>query len=153
MLMIRLQRVGRKHDPSFRVVLTDSKNGPKSGKFNEILGFHNPRTKETKLEAEKIKARIASGAQLSDTLHNLLITQKIIEGKKINVLPKKKPIVSEKEGGDEAPAAPTTEPAATEGEAGGAPVEEKKEESAPEETKKEETTEAPVAEEETKKEE
>ena len=38
MLKVRLQRIGRKNDPSFRVVLTDSKNSTKSGKFLEILG-------------------------------------------------------------------------------------------------------------------
>jgi len=95
MLKIRLQRVGRKHDPSFRVVLTDSKNGPKSGKFIEILGTHNPRTDQTVLKGDSIKSWIEKGAGLSETLHNLLIEKKIITGKKINVLPKKKPIISE----------------------------------------------------------
>ena len=37
MLIIRLQRVGRVHEPSFRIVLTDSKFGPKSGKAVEVL--------------------------------------------------------------------------------------------------------------------
>jgi len=46
MLMIRLQRVGRKHEPVFRLVLTDSKNGPKSGKFLEILGSYDTRRKD-----------------------------------------------------------------------------------------------------------
>jgi hypothetical protein len=35
---------------------------------------------------------MAQGAKLSDTLHNLFISKKIIEGKKVNVLPKKTPI-------------------------------------------------------------
>ena len=81
MLMIRLQRVGRTNDPSFRVVVTDSKNGPKSGKFLEIIGSHNPRTDATTIDAERVKHWMAHGAQTSDTLHNLLISQKIIEGK------------------------------------------------------------------------
>lgn len=42
------------------------------------------------------------GAQLSGTVHNLLVSRKIIDGKKINVLPKKKPIAKE---GGEAPVA------------------------------------------------
>ena len=41
MLMIRLQRTGRKHIPSFRVVLTDKRNSTKSGKTLETLGFFN----------------------------------------------------------------------------------------------------------------
>ncbi len=105
--MIRLQRVGRKHEPSFRLVLTDSKNGPKSGKYVEVLGSYDSR-RESKIEqfdVPKIKARIAEGARLSDTVHNLFITKKIITGKKINALPKKTPLVKPAAEG-EAPAAP-----------------------------------------------
>jgi len=89
MLTIRLQRVGRKNEPAFRLVLTDSKNSAKSGKFKEILGSHNFRKDGTILQGEKIKYWISKGAQVSDTAHNLLVTNKVITGKKINVLPKK----------------------------------------------------------------
>jgi len=94
MLMIRLQRVGRKHEPTFRLVLTDSKNGPKSGKYTEVLGSYDPR-RENKLEqfnVEAIKSWMAKGAQLSGTVHNFLVTKKVLTAKKINVLPKKRPI-------------------------------------------------------------
>jgi len=97
MLKIRLQRIGRKNDPSFRVVLTDSKNSTKSGKFLEILGTHNPKAGNHKFNDEKIKYWISKGAKLSDTMHNFLVREKVIQGKKINVLPKKKPTVSRKE--------------------------------------------------------
>ena len=50
MLKIRLQRIGRKNDPAFRVVLTDSKNSTKSGRFLEILGTYNPKAGEKNLE-------------------------------------------------------------------------------------------------------
>lgn len=147
MLKIRLQRVGRKHDPSFRVVLTDSKNGPKSGRFIEILGSYDARTNKKEFKADAIKERIAQGAQLSDTLHNLLVAEKIIDGVKKNVLPKKSPI--KKEGEEEAQAeAPKEEvateeaPAAEEAEAPAeetpAPVEEKTEEAPKEEEEKKE---------------
>ncbi len=86
--MIRLQRVGRKNDPSFRVVLTDSKNGPRSGKYLEILGSYDARKGKAKLEKDKIMHWISVGAKPSDTLHNLLVSHKIISTKKINVLPK-----------------------------------------------------------------
>ncbi len=90
MLKIRLQRVGRKHEPTFRVVLTDSKNSTKSGKFLEVIGSYDPRHKDmTALDAEKIKYWMSKGAQATPTMHNMLISKKIIEGKKINVLPKK----------------------------------------------------------------
>jgi small subunit ribosomal protein S16 len=94
MLMIRLQRVGRKHEPTFRLVLTDSKNSTKSGKYLEVLGSYDPRL-ENKIEqfdVAKIKHWISKGAQLSGTVHNFLVHKKAIEGKKMNVLPKKRPI-------------------------------------------------------------
>ena len=101
MLKIRLQRIGRKNDPSFRAVLTDSKNSTKSGRFLEILGTYNPRAKDKsaarKLNAERIKYWLGQGAKCSDTLHNFLVQDKIIEGKKVNVLPKKKPTQKRKE--------------------------------------------------------
>ena len=96
MLMIRLQRTGRKHITSFRVVLTDKRNSTKSGKTLETLGFYNAQNdKERSVDGERIKYWLSKGAQLSGTLHNFLITQKIITGKKINVLPKKRPIKKE----------------------------------------------------------
>ncbi len=47
------------------------------------------------IDADKARKWISNGVQPSDTMHNLLITQKVIEGKKINVLPKKSPIIDE----------------------------------------------------------
>lgn len=96
MLKIRLQRVGRKHEPTFRVVLTDSKNGPKSGKFLEVLGSYDSRRGEkSAVVADRIKYWMSKGVKLSETMHNLLINKKVIEGKKINVLPRKSPIKKE----------------------------------------------------------
>lgn len=96
MLKIRLQRVGRKNIPTFRVVLTDSKNSTKSGRFLEVLGSFDPRDDKSKIiKADRVKYWISKGAQLSGTLHNFLVHTKVIEGKKINVLPKKRPIVKE----------------------------------------------------------
>ena len=90
MLMIRLQRVGRKNIPTFRVVLTDKRNSTKSGKFLEVLGNYDPRQKgEKKFNAERIKHWLSMGAKTSGTIHNLLVDEKIVEGKKVNVLPKK----------------------------------------------------------------
>ncbi|MBI5139295.1 30S ribosomal protein S16 [Candidatus Nomurabacteria bacterium] len=91
MLKIRLQRIGRKNDPSFRTVLTDSKNSTKSGKFLEILGTYNPKAGSKNFENDRIKYWLGKGAKLSPTMHNFLVHDKVVEGKKINVLPKKKP--------------------------------------------------------------
>lgn len=97
MLKIRLQRIGRKNDPSFRAVLTDSKNSTKSGKFLEILGSYEPKAGNVKIDGERIKYWMSKGAQVSDTMHNFLAHEKIISAKKKNVLPKKKPTTSRKE--------------------------------------------------------
>ena len=89
MLKIRLQRVGRIHEPSFRLVLTDSQNSTKSGRFKEILGSYDPRKSTDAIKADRVKYWLSQGASATGTVHNLLITHKIIEGKKVNVLPKK----------------------------------------------------------------
>ena len=54
MLKIKLQRVGRKHDPSFRIVVTDRKTGPKSNKHVARVGFYDAIRKTTTLEKEEI---------------------------------------------------------------------------------------------------
>jgi len=95
MLKIRLQRIGRKNDPAFRVVVTESTRGPKSGKYVELLGSYNPRQHIRTFKSERIKHWISRGAQVSGTVHNLLIHENILEGKKINVLPRKSPVVQE----------------------------------------------------------
>lgn len=92
---MRLQRVGRKHDVAFRVVLTDSKNSTKSGKFKEVLGSYDPRKTVDLLKVDRIKYWLGQGALPSGTVHNLFVTHKIIDAKKVNVLPKKTPIVKE----------------------------------------------------------
>mgnify|MGYP001568643122 CR=1 FL=1 len=95
MLKIRLQRVGRVHMPVFRVVLTDSENAAKSGKAIETLGIWDNTTHKREVDAERVKYWLSKGAQPSTTLHNFLITKKIIEGKKKNALPKRRPIIKE----------------------------------------------------------
>lgn len=93
MLMIRLQRIGRKHEPAFRLVLTDSKNSTKSGKSLEILGNYDSRRGEkAEFKSERILYWMSKGAKTTDTVHNLLIDKKIISGKKINKLPRKTPL-------------------------------------------------------------
>lgn len=111
MLMIRLQRIGRIHEPTFRVVLTDSKNGPKSGKYLKNLGWYDTRIKNKvdQIDTEAVKQWMSKGAKLSVTLHNFLVSNKIITGKKINALPKKTPI--KKEIPAEAAKAPAPTPA------------------------------------------
>lgn len=108
MLKIRLQRTGRKNVPTFRIVLTDSKNSTKSGKFLEIMGHHDPRNDKGDVKADRVKYWMSQGAQLSATLHNLFITKGIIKGEKINKNPKT--VIAKKE----EPVAETPAPVKTE---------------------------------------
>ncbi len=119
MLTIRLQRRGRKNDPSFRVVVLDSKRAPKTGKYLEMVGSYDARVDRVELKGERILHWMKNGAQVSDTVHNLLISKGIVEGKKINVLPRKSPPKKEEEVKAEA-AAPSADTPAE------APVEEPK---------------------------
>lgn len=115
MLKIRLQRTGRKNEPTFRLVLTDSKNSAKSGRFLEVLGnFDSRKGEQAEFKGDRISHWVKMGAQVSDTVHNLLVDKKLVVGKKINKLPKKKAIVKEvvAEVASPAPAAtPTVAPA------------------------------------------
>lgn len=95
--MIRLQRVGRKHETAFRLVLTDKQNSTKSGRYLKVLGSYDPRKSTENFDAESIKKAIANGAKLSITANNLLITHNIIEGTKLNAQPRRnKKVVAEK---------------------------------------------------------
>jgi small subunit ribosomal protein S16 len=95
MLKIRLQRTGRKNDPHFRLIVTESILKPKTTQFAEILGTYNVKAGVFAAKADRVKHWISVGAQTSDTVHNLLISKGIIEGKKVNVLPKKSPVKKE----------------------------------------------------------
>ena len=94
MLTIRLSRVGKKNKPLYRVIISE-KHKDLYGDSLEILGSYNPHTKELKINAEKTKYWISKGAGMSDTVNNLLIEKKIIEGKKLKAsksrTPKKAP--------------------------------------------------------------
>ena len=89
MITIRLQRRGRKNDPSFRVIVVDSKKKSKTGNYLEMVGSYDPRVNRVDLKGERILEWIKNGATTSGTVHNLLVSNKIIDAKKINVLPKK----------------------------------------------------------------
>lgn len=82
MLMLKLQRVGRKNDPAFRVVVTEKRSKPQSGE-REILGSFHPKTKATILKNERILYWISKGAQPTPTVHNLLVKNSVIGAKKL----------------------------------------------------------------------
>jgi len=83
MLTIRLQRVGKAKVPTYRIIVSEKARDTQYD-FLENLGNFNPHVKENQLvaKADRIKYWIGKGAQTSDTVHNLLVNAKIIEGKK-----------------------------------------------------------------------
>ncbi len=98
MLVIRLLRVGKKNQPSFKIVVTEKQNPPRGGRFVEEVGFYNPVTKQLVLKKERAQYWLERGAQPSDTIHNLLIKEGVLQAEKISVhkKPKKKEEKKEK---------------------------------------------------------
>ena len=89
MLSIRLSRRGKKKQPTYRIIILEKTKDP-WGDFLEDLGFYNPHTKQAGFKKERIQYWLSHGAQASPTVHNLLITHKVIEGTKVKATKKKK---------------------------------------------------------------
>lgn len=85
MLTIRLTRKGKKNQPFFRVVVIDKRRSSKGGRAVEDLGYKNPLTKKISLNKERILYWLSKGVKPSATVHNLLVSEKIIDAKKIHV--------------------------------------------------------------------
>ena len=70
---IRLRRMGAKKAPFYRIVVADSRY-PRDGRFIEMIGTYNPMTDPAtvNIDADKAKKWIANGAQLTDTVKDLL---------------------------------------------------------------------------------
>ena len=130
MLTIRLQRTGKKKQADFRIVLAE-KTFSVSKKHQEILGSYNPHKKAFKVNSERVKYWISQHVQLSPTVHNLFVNQKVMEGERVRAFntPKKpvEPVAetpkaevaapAESKPADapvEVPAQPATPPATTE---------------------------------------
>lgn len=94
MLVIRLSRVGRKNNPSYRIIVSEKTKDP-FGRFLEILGFYDPKSKNCDLKKDRILFWISKGAQLSDTIHNLFVDKNIIQEKKIKASRGKKKNIPE----------------------------------------------------------
>ena len=73
MLAIRMRRAGSKNRPFYRIVVTEAKSA-REGRFVEVLGHYDPRTKpETvRIDRERIAHWIKAGANPSDTVRTLL---------------------------------------------------------------------------------
>lgn len=152
MLAIRLQRIGKKNRPSYRVVVSEKKRDL-YGKHNEILGNYDPLAdpKVINLKSDRIKHWLSQGAQPSATVHNLLVKQGVIEGKKVKAWAPKKKKEDKKEDDAKKDGDPSTPSASADSAQDDGKKEEKQaEEPAKEESKPEETKEEKLAEQEKK---
>ena len=71
MLKIRLKRLGAKKAPTYRIIVINSTT-KREGKPIQELGHYNPKSKEMKLNVERVKARLAQGAQATETVMYLV---------------------------------------------------------------------------------
>jgi len=71
MIKLRLKRFGKKREASFRLVACNS-TSRRDGRPLQELGYYNPRTKETRLDAEALRERLGQGAQPTDVVRTLL---------------------------------------------------------------------------------
>lgn len=71
MLKLRLKRYGKKREPSYRIVVVESRSR-RQGRPLQELGFYNPRTKETRLDTQDLLRWLRNGAQPTETLSAIL---------------------------------------------------------------------------------
>jgi small subunit ribosomal protein S16 len=115
MLMIRFQRIGRTNDPAFRIAVLEKASGPKAGKYVDLVGTYNPKTKAVTLKPDAIKDWMAKGAQVSPSLHNLLVKEGVVVGAKSAKVVSQQNLgknIAKKKAEDEAAAAKAAEDAA-----------------------------------------
>lgn len=82
MLIIRLRRQGKRKEPYFWLIISE-KTKDTIGDYLESLGFYDPRKKVLKINEERIKYWLSKGAKTSGTVHNLLVKEGLIKGKKV----------------------------------------------------------------------
>ena len=70
---LRLMRMGKKKQPTYRVVAADSRS-PRDGRFIEILGTYEPRAEPSRINIDNDKAVkwLSQGAQPTETVQKLL---------------------------------------------------------------------------------
>jgi len=71
LVKIRLKRMGRKKLPIYKIVVADAR-AKRDGKTIDILGTYNPKSKELRLDVEKVKEWLAKGAQPTDRVASLI---------------------------------------------------------------------------------
>lgn len=81
MLAIKFKKIGKKHQPSFRIVVAE-KRSKLTGRYIEDLGWLNPESKESGIKKERAEHWLKMGAQPTDTVYNLFVKNNVIKGKK-----------------------------------------------------------------------
>lgn len=82
MLVIRFSKRGKKHQPSYRIVVAE-KRSKLMTEGVEDLGSYSPFTKKATINKEKANYWLKVGAKASPTVHNLFIKEGVITGKKV----------------------------------------------------------------------
>ena len=79
MLRIRLNRVGKKKQPFYRIVVMDQRKARNSN-YVEVVGHYDPRRQPVfiSLKAERIQYWLGQGAQPTDTVRSFLRRQKLV---------------------------------------------------------------------------
>lgn len=92
MLAIKFKRVGKKNQPSYRIIVSEKKSKV-FGKFIEDLGWYDPKNKKFNLNKERAQYRLQTGCQPTDTVYNLFVKTGIIKGHKkpVHKILKKQP--------------------------------------------------------------
>lgn len=78
MVKLRLKRLGKKREASYRIVAIHN-TSRRDGRPLEELGFYNPRTNETRLEVPAILKRLREGAQPTETVRSILRKANVLE--------------------------------------------------------------------------
>nr|YP_009509377.1 ribosomal protein S16 [Gracilaria vermiculophylla]AXI97027.1 ribosomal protein S16 [Gracilaria vermiculophylla]QXU75229.1 ribosomal protein S16 [Gracilaria vermiculophylla]WDZ68038.1 ribosomal protein S16 [Gracilaria vermiculophylla] len=71
MLKIRLKRFGRKKQPSYRIIVIDSRK-PRDGRAIEEIGFYNPIINKSSINLIQAKKRICQGAQITKKVQQII---------------------------------------------------------------------------------
>lgn len=80
--MIKMAKVGKKNKKVFKIVITEKTKDP-YGRALEILGSYDPYTKKLEVKADRVKHWISQGAQMTASINNLFVDNKIVDGKKV----------------------------------------------------------------------
>lgn len=81
MLAIKFRRIGKKNQPSYRIIVSEKKSKV-LGKFVEDLGWYDPKSKKFNINKERAQYRIKTGCQPTNTVHNFLVKTGVVKGPK-----------------------------------------------------------------------